>query len=83
MEQDDVVAITPGDSLLKPAEVLAACENVEAIRHFSVPKDGLSLIFRLMQVQGVPAWANSFSVAIQDVIQVKSKRRRTRHFHFQ
>ncbi|XP_038981850.1 tyrosyl-DNA phosphodiesterase 1 isoform X2 [Phoenix dactylifera] len=69
LEQDDVVAIAPTDSQWKPPEVLASCENVEAIRHFCVPKDRLSLIFRLMRVQGLPAWTNSCSVAIQDVIQ--------------
>ncbi|XP_073108399.1 tyrosyl-DNA phosphodiesterase 1 isoform X2 [Elaeis guineensis] len=69
LEQDDVVAITPGHSQLKPPEVLASCGNTEASRHFSVPKDRLSLIFRLMRVQGIPAWANSCSVAIRDVIQ--------------
>lgn len=67
--EDDIVADTPSVSQLTPPEVLGSCENMEAIHHFSVPKDKLSLIFRLMRVQGLPAWANSCSVAIQDVIQ--------------
>ena len=29
-----------------------------------------SLTFRLMRVQGLPSWANSSSVTVQDVIQV-------------
>lgn len=47
-----------------------SCDAIEAIRHFRVPKERLSLTFRLMQVQGLPAWANSSSVTIGDVIQV-------------
>lgn len=47
-----------------------SCDDIEAIRHFRVPKERLSLTFRLMQVQGLPAWANSSSVTIGDVIQV-------------
>ncbi|CAL9055894.1 unnamed protein product [Musa banksii] len=46
-----------------------SCDDIEAIRHFRVPKERLSLTFRLMQVQGLPAWANSSSVTIGDVIQ--------------
>ncbi|CAL9121280.1 unnamed protein product [Musa textilis] len=48
---------------------VTSCDDIEAIRHFRVPKERLSLTFRLMQVQGLPAWANSSSVTIGDVIQ--------------
>ncbi|KAJ4976556.1 hypothetical protein NE237_001662 [Protea cynaroides] len=41
----------------------------EAIRHFSVHKDRLPLTFRLLQVRGLPPWANTNSVSISDVIQ--------------
>ncbi|KAF8410690.1 hypothetical protein HHK36_003223 [Tetracentron sinense] len=47
----------------------ASCEGLEAIRHFRVPKDKLPLTFRLLRVQGLPAWANSSSVSIGDIIQ--------------
>ncbi|XVF27815.1 hypothetical protein REPUB_Repub14bG0141400 [Reevesia pubescens] len=44
-------------------------KNVEAIRDFRVSKDKLSHTFRLLKVQGLPAWANTNSVSIGDVIQ--------------
>ncbi|XP_010240926.1 PREDICTED: tyrosyl-DNA phosphodiesterase 1 isoform X2 [Nelumbo nucifera] len=44
-------------------------EGLEAIRHFSVPKEKFHLSFRLLQVQGLPPWANSSSISIGDVIQ--------------
>ncbi|XP_042517578.1 tyrosyl-DNA phosphodiesterase 1 isoform X2 [Macadamia integrifolia] len=43
--------------------------GAEPIRHFSVHKDRLPLTFRLLQVQGLPPWANTSSVSIRDVIQ--------------
>ncbi|XP_043688917.1 tyrosyl-DNA phosphodiesterase 1 isoform X2 [Telopea speciosissima] len=46
-------------------EVLEA----EAIRQFSVHKNRQPLTFRLLQVKGLPPWANSNSVSISDVIQ--------------
>lgn len=51
---------------------LACSEGREPIRNFRIPKDRLPFVFRLMRVQGLPAWANSSSVAIDDVIQVRS-----------
>lgn len=48
---------------------LDSSKGAEAIRNFNIPKDRLSSIFRLMRVQGLPEWANSSSVAIDDVIQ--------------
>lgn len=44
--------------------------NSEAIRHFSVCKDKVPSTFRLLRVQGLPAWANTSSVSIGDVIRV-------------
>uniref|UniRef100_A0A7N0UE80 FHA domain-containing protein n=1 Tax=Kalanchoe fedtschenkoi TaxID=63787 RepID=A0A7N0UE80_KALFE len=43
--------------------------TVEAIRSFRVPREKLPLTFRLMKVQGLPAWANASSVSIGDVIE--------------
>ncbi|XP_062013416.1 tyrosyl-DNA phosphodiesterase 1 isoform X1 [Rosa rugosa] len=43
--------------------------RVEAIRHFRVPKDKLPQTFRLLNVQGLPPWANTSCVSIKDVIQ--------------
>ena len=42
----------------------------EAIRHFCVPNNELPLTFRLLCVQGLPPWANTSCVSIDDVIQV-------------
>ncbi|PSR98436.1 Tyrosyl-DNA phosphodiesterase [Actinidia chinensis var. chinensis] len=43
--------------------------SLEAIRHFNVPNEKLPSTFRLMRVQGLPAWANTSSVSLGDVIQ--------------
>ncbi|CAM9000709.1 unnamed protein product [Rhodiola kirilowii] len=43
--------------------------GVEAIRGFTVPKEKIPLTFRLMKVQGLPAWANTSAVSIGDVIE--------------
>ncbi|XP_065879228.1 tyrosyl-DNA phosphodiesterase 1 [Euphorbia lathyris] len=40
----------------------------EAIRKFRVPDGKLPFTFRLMKVQGLPAWANTSCVSINDVI---------------
>lgn len=63
-----VVAKSCRSQLKSPADVVSY-EDAEAIRHFSVLKDNISLTFRLLQVQGLPPWANSSSIAITDVIQ--------------
>ncbi|WCJ20295.1 Tyrosyl-DNA phosphodiesterase 1 [Euphorbia peplus] len=42
------------------------CE--EAIRGFRVADDKLPFTFRLMKVQGLPAWANTSCVSISDVV---------------
>lgn len=41
----------------------------EGIRQFRVTKDKLPFTFRLLRVQGLPAWANTNAVSISDVIQ--------------
>ncbi|OMO64913.1 hypothetical protein COLO4_31726 [Corchorus olitorius] len=41
----------------------------EAIRHFRVKDDELPHTFKLLKVQGLPAWANTNSVSIGDVFQ--------------
>ncbi|KAM1213782.1 hypothetical protein PS2_005155 [Malus domestica] len=43
--------------------------SVEAIRHFLVPNDKLPQTFRLLNVQGLPPWANTSCVSIRDLIQ--------------
>ncbi|XP_024159810.1 tyrosyl-DNA phosphodiesterase 1 isoform X3 [Rosa chinensis] len=43
--------------------------RVEAIRHFRVPNEKLPHTFRLLNVQGLPPWANTSCVSIKDVIQ--------------
>lgn len=50
----------------------ASSKGMKTICDYSFPKDRLPFIFRLMRVQGLPSWANSSSVAIDDVIQVRS-----------
>ncbi|XP_059437663.1 tyrosyl-DNA phosphodiesterase 1 [Corylus avellana] len=41
----------------------------KAIQRFQVPNDKLPWTFRLLQVKGLPAWANTSCVSIRDVIQ--------------
>ncbi|KAM2481639.1 hypothetical protein PS1_005123 [Malus domestica] len=43
--------------------------SVEAIRHFLLPNDKLPQTFRLLNVQGLPPWANTSCVSIRDLIQ--------------
>ncbi|KAL6207085.1 hypothetical protein ACLB2K_024330 [Fragaria x ananassa] len=43
--------------------------HVEAIRDFRVRDDKLPQTFRLLNVQGLPRWANTSCVSIKDVIQ--------------
>lgn len=42
----------------------------EALCNFHVSHDKLPSTFRLLRVQGLPAWANTSCVSIRDVIQV-------------
>lgn len=44
--------------------------SAEAIRHFHVPNDELPSTFRLLNVKGLPKWANTSCVSINGVIQV-------------
>ncbi|XP_028767822.1 tyrosyl-DNA phosphodiesterase 1 isoform X2 [Neltuma alba] len=43
--------------------------SAEAIRHFHVPNHELPSTFRLLSVKGLPQWANTSCVSINDVIQ--------------
>ncbi|XP_020960710.1 uncharacterized protein LOC107605235 isoform X2 [Arachis ipaensis] len=43
--------------------------NAEAIRNFHIPSEKIPSTFRLLHVQQLPPWANTSSVAIDDVIQ--------------
>ncbi|CAN6690048.1 unnamed protein product [Malus baccata var. baccata] len=43
--------------------------SVEAICYFRVPNDKLPQTFRLLNVQGLPPWANTSCVSIRDLIQ--------------
>ncbi|KAI9123418.1 hypothetical protein K1719_004718 [Acacia pycnantha] len=43
--------------------------SAEAIRHFHVPNYELPSTFRLLSVKGLPQWANTSCVSINDVIQ--------------
>ncbi|KAM7255296.1 hypothetical protein ACFE04_020537 [Oxalis oulophora] len=56
-------------ALLTEANKGSIQRSEEAIRNFHVPKQDLPLTFRLMRVQGLPAWANTSCVSITDVIQ--------------
>ncbi|XP_030533343.1 tyrosyl-DNA phosphodiesterase 1 isoform X2 [Rhodamnia argentea] len=42
--------------------------DVEGIRNFHVPEELLPCTFRLLRVQGLPAWANTSCVSIEDVV---------------
>ncbi|GAB2231535.1 hypothetical protein Drorol1_Dr00010543 [Drosera rotundifolia] len=45
------------------------CNNLEeTVSQFNFTRDQLPLTFRLMRVQGLPAWTNTSSVSISDVI---------------
>ncbi|WOL15127.1 hypothetical protein Cni_G23908 [Canna indica] len=63
------VAIRSAAPQSKTTDISMSCNDVEAIHHFRVPQQKIESTFRLMQVQGLPAWANTSSVTITDVIQ--------------
>lgn len=44
--------------------------SAEAIRHFHVSNYKMPSIFQLLRVKGLPPWANTSCVSIDDVIQV-------------
>ncbi|XAR53746.1 Phosphodiesterase I [Bertholletia excelsa] len=48
---------------------LVGDSSLETIRHFKVTSEKVPLTFPLLRVQGLPAWANTSSVSIQDVMQ--------------
>lgn len=77
-------------SLFQLETKVASCGKLEPIHHFGVDKDRFSLTFRLLQVKGLPSWANTSSVSIEDVIEVIliylyliiiRKMQRNEHFH--
>ena len=50
---------------------LSVSKNIEEqLGHFHVADDKLPLTFRLMKVRGLPEWANTSCVSIDDVIEV-------------
>ncbi|XP_020096717.1 tyrosyl-DNA phosphodiesterase 1 isoform X2 [Ananas comosus] len=66
-QDNATVSDISGSSQSKPANTIDS--KMDKVHPLSIPKEWLPLIFRLMRVQGLPAWANSSSVTIQDVIQ--------------
>ncbi|XAR53762.1 Phosphodiesterase I [Bertholletia excelsa] len=68
VSDDDEV---PGRKLqgVPHSDNLVGDNSLETIRHFKVTSEKVSLTFRLLGVQGLPAWANTSSVSVQDVIQ--------------
>ncbi|XP_058092682.1 tyrosyl-DNA phosphodiesterase 1 isoform X2 [Magnolia sinica] len=66
---NSLVTVKQVDTLSRSGTIVGSHDNLEAIRRFRVDKNELPLTFRLMRVQGLPAWANSSSVSIGDVIQ--------------
>lgn len=64
--------VLDGEACLRSMQLetnVASCGKLEPIRHFGVDKDRFSLTFRLLQVKGLPSWANTSSVSIEDVIE--------------
>ena len=45
-------------------------KSSEGVHQFNVPNSKLPSTFQLLRVQGLPAWANTNTVSINDVIQV-------------
>lgn len=70
-EERSLVTGIFGFSQASTASIPSAHKDAEAIRHFSAPNNKLPLTFRLLRVKDLPAWANTSSVSIRDVIQVK------------
>ncbi|KAK8946484.1 hypothetical protein KSP39_PZI006973 [Platanthera zijinensis] len=54
---------------LSTADAIKVSSNCKEFHEFDIYHDRLSLIFRLMRVQGLPEWANKDSVAIDDIIE--------------
>ncbi|KAK6932362.1 Tyrosyl-DNA phosphodiesterase I [Dillenia turbinata] len=54
----------------KSAKEESSCWScLEGIHDFKVPMEKLPLTFRLLRVKGLPAWANTSSVSLDDIIQ--------------
>lgn len=69
VQERSLVTGKSGYSQASTASIPSSHMNSEAIRHFSIPKDNLPLTYRLLRVKDLPAWANTSSVSIRDVIQ--------------
>ncbi|XP_068668443.1 tyrosyl-DNA phosphodiesterase 1 [Aristolochia californica] len=63
------VPVTANRDSSNPVDLALSCDQLEPICHFNVPKEKISFTFQLLQVQGIPTWANTSSVSIGDVIQ--------------
>ncbi|KAH9325791.1 hypothetical protein KI387_005969, partial [Taxus chinensis] len=56
------------DHGLRDKGALMKNDRTEPIRQLNIPREIQSSTFRLMRVQGLPAWANTGSVTVGDVI---------------
>lgn len=70
VQERSLVTGKSGYSQASTASIPSSHMDSEAIRHFNIPKDKLPLTYRLLRVKDLPAWANTSSVSIRDVIQV-------------
>ncbi|KAJ8442278.1 hypothetical protein Cgig2_011201 [Carnegiea gigantea] len=52
----------------KRSTVSTSGNSEETLRHFHIPDDKMPLTFRLLKGQGLPEWANTSCVSIDDVI---------------
>ncbi|CAI9087769.1 OLC1v1021938C1 [Oldenlandia corymbosa var. corymbosa] len=70
-DESEIKTQAEGSKKLKMVECNGhdVVKSSEGIHHFEVSKDKLPLTFRLLRVQGLPAWANTNAVSISDVIQ--------------
>ncbi|XP_020589645.1 tyrosyl-DNA phosphodiesterase 1 isoform X2 [Phalaenopsis equestris] len=59
----------PTSDPVSDAEIRVSSNSVAEFNKFDVSEDSLSLVFRLMRVEGLPEWANECSIAINDVIE--------------
>ncbi|XP_062189182.1 tyrosyl-DNA phosphodiesterase 1 isoform X2 [Phragmites australis] len=69
-EESTTVSDMASGQTLSPLDSAGSSKRSNERIHSVGPlKDVLSLTFRLMRVQGLPSWANTSSVTVQDVIQ--------------
>ncbi|XP_077243518.1 tyrosyl-DNA phosphodiesterase-like protein isoform X2 [Tasmannia lanceolata] len=66
---DSLVSVQYGEFSSQSEVAVVPRNNFESAGHFNVPRENLPSTFRLLRVQRIPAWANSSSVSIGDVIQ--------------